>query len=179
VQELHQDQYTTSNNKTMNRTVVVMVYRFAHAPTGSFIDVPVSGEGADVGDKSANKALTGAYKYALRQALLIETGDDPDKFPSEPPQNGQRKAQRANNELGLNQKPAGAAMPPAGMKRQFHALGTAKHGDAWDDERPKMVEKITKGRARSSNDLTRDEMQRLIDGMKAAPEAATADKETR
>jgi hypothetical protein len=62
----------------------VMVYRFAHAPSGTFIDIPVTGEGADVGDKSANKALTGAYKYALRQTLLIETGDDPDDFASEP-----------------------------------------------------------------------------------------------
>ena len=28
------------------------------------------------------KALTGAYKYALRQAFLLETGDDPDRQPS-------------------------------------------------------------------------------------------------
>ncbi len=92
VQELHQDSYTTSKGSVMNRTAVVMIYRFAHAPSGSWIDVPVVGEGADIGDKSASKALTGAYKYALRQALLIETGDDPDKDPSSgPATNGQRK----------------------------------------------------------------------------------------
>lgn len=84
VKELHQDAYTTRSGAIMNRTTVVTSCRFAHAPSGTFIDVGVTGEGADVGDKSANKALTGAYKYALRQALMIETGDDPDQFKSEP-----------------------------------------------------------------------------------------------
>jgi hypothetical protein len=35
-----------------------------------------------VGDKATAKAMTGAYKYALRQTFCIETGDDPDKDPS-------------------------------------------------------------------------------------------------
>lgn len=83
VNELRTEVYQTSRGSSMNRTLVSMVYRFAHAPSGTYIDVAVTGEGADVGDKSANKALTGAYKYALRQTLLIETGDDPDKDASE------------------------------------------------------------------------------------------------
>ena len=64
VYEMRQDTYATSKGSVMNRTVVIMSYRFAHAESGTFIDVTVTGEGADVGDKSANKALTGAYKYA-------------------------------------------------------------------------------------------------------------------
>ena len=88
VYEMRQDTYTTSKGSVMNRTVVIMSYRFAHAESGTFIDTTVVGEGADVGDKSANKALTGAYKYALRQTLLIETGDDPDNFQSEQRSNG-------------------------------------------------------------------------------------------
>jgi hypothetical protein len=31
---------------------------------------------------AAPKALTGAYKYFLRQTFLIETGDDPDRYAS-------------------------------------------------------------------------------------------------
>ena len=88
IQNVHLSDYTTRNGAVMNRAVVEVVYRFAHAPSESHIDVPVTGEGADVGDKSVNKALTGAYKYALRQTLLIETGDDPDKAPSAPRSNG-------------------------------------------------------------------------------------------
>lgn len=83
MQQIHQDSYITSNDKNMNRTEVVLTYRFAHAPSGSFCDVTVAGEGADTGDKSSNKAMTGAFKYALRQAFMIETGDDPDVTPSD------------------------------------------------------------------------------------------------
>ena len=97
IHELRQDSYTTRNGAVMNRTAVVMAYRFAHADSGTFIDVCVAGEGADVGDKSANKALTGAYKYALRQALMIETGDDPDTFASEPPATASTDARGATS----------------------------------------------------------------------------------
>lgn len=36
------------------------------------------GEGGDNLDKGVFKAFTGAYKYALRQTLMIGTGDDPE-----------------------------------------------------------------------------------------------------
>src|SRR5262249_36903978 len=45
-------------------------------------DCQVLGEASDAGDKAAPKALTGAYKYFLRQTFLIETGDDPDRYAS-------------------------------------------------------------------------------------------------
>lgn len=41
------------------------------------------GEGADTLDKAAGKAMTAAEKYALRQAFLIESGVDPDKYASQ------------------------------------------------------------------------------------------------
>jgi hypothetical protein len=44
--------------------------------------VTAVGEGTDYGDKSCNKSMTVGLKYALRQTLLIETGDDPDQFNS-------------------------------------------------------------------------------------------------
>lgn len=69
-------------NTTMNNTTMNMVVRFVHSPSQTYIDVMTSGEGSDVGDKSQNKAMTGGYKYALRQTFMIETGDDPDKDPS-------------------------------------------------------------------------------------------------
>lgn len=77
-----QTSYTTAKGTEMTRTVLQAVIRFAHE-TGTFLDVESAGEGADSGDKSVNKAMTGAYKYALRQTFCIETGDDPDKYPSE------------------------------------------------------------------------------------------------
>lgn len=55
-----------------------LTYRFAHSPSGTHIDVQTLGEAMDYGDKACNKAMTIGLKYALRQFLLIETGDDPD-----------------------------------------------------------------------------------------------------
>ena len=58
--------------------VATYVFRFIHAPSQTHIDVEVRGEGNDSLDKASYKAATGALKYAIRQAFLIETGDDPD-----------------------------------------------------------------------------------------------------
>ena len=75
----------------MVNTVIQATLRFSHAPSGTSIDVTAVGEGSDAGDKGANKAMTGLYKYALRQTFCIETGDDPDKFASE-----EREAPKSN-----------------------------------------------------------------------------------
>lgn len=80
---LAQTEYETSKGSRMTRTIMQAVVTFQHE-SGTFIDVESAGEGADSGDKSVNKAMTGAYKYALRQTFCIETGDDPDKYPSDP-----------------------------------------------------------------------------------------------
>lgn len=62
-----------------HRAMMKYIFRFVHAPSETFIDVPAMGDCVDTTDKAVYKAATGAYKYALRQALMIETGDDPDK----------------------------------------------------------------------------------------------------
>lgn len=83
IKDIQTLQYTTKSGTSMFKVSLVAVIRFTHAPSGTFTDVMATGEGADSGDKSFNKALTGAYKYALRETFCIETGDDPDKYPSE------------------------------------------------------------------------------------------------
>lgn len=81
IESTTRDTYTTKNGAVMNTTFISAVVRFSHV-SGSFIDVSSVGEGADSGDKSASKAMTGLYKYAMRQTFCIETGDDPDNFAS-------------------------------------------------------------------------------------------------
>lgn len=78
----HVNSYTNKNGTVMNSVLLDVVITFFHTPSGTFLDVMSSGEGADAGDKAQNKALTGAYKYAMRQTFCIETGDDPDQFSS-------------------------------------------------------------------------------------------------
>lgn len=69
-------------NSRQNRTQVLYTFKLIHAPTGQSEPVVVIGEAMDVGDKSSNKAMTAARKYALILAFNIETGDDPDDTPS-------------------------------------------------------------------------------------------------
>jgi hypothetical protein len=79
---VHHEVFTTSGNKTSHRVIVRRVFQLAHE-SGESEQIDGIGEGTDFGDKASYKAMTGALKYALRQAFLIETGDDPDDAESE------------------------------------------------------------------------------------------------
>lgn len=88
-------EYATKNGTQMVNVTLIAVIRFFHAPSATSIDVVACGEGSDSGDKATNKAMTAAYKYALRQTFCIETGDDPDHFqpaPKAAPENQPDKA---------------------------------------------------------------------------------------
>jgi len=82
IHTITRENYTTAKGTAMVNTVVHADVTFTHT-SGESITVTAVGEGSDAGDKSANKAMTGMYKYALRQTFCIETGDDPDKHASE------------------------------------------------------------------------------------------------
>lgn len=61
-------------------TCLHMRYHF-YAEDGSRVTTEAEGEGMDSGDKSSNKAMAVAHKYALLQAFCVPTKDldDPDK----------------------------------------------------------------------------------------------------
>lgn len=88
---VHHEAYKTASGAAMNRVIVQGTYRLSHVSGQSEV-IQCLGEGADSGDKAVNKAMTGAYKYALRQSFLIETGNDPDDTPSEQLQRAPKKA---------------------------------------------------------------------------------------
>ena len=83
VKDVAHSQFEAGKYKNIwNRIVATHVYRFVHAESDTFIDVEVLGDGADTGDKAGNKSMTTSKKYALLEAFLLETGDDPDATPS-------------------------------------------------------------------------------------------------
>lgn len=82
INDIRRENYTTAKGTAMVNTIISADVKFTHV-SGDSITVSAVGEGSDAGDKSANKAMTGLYKYALRQTFCIETGDDPDKYVSE------------------------------------------------------------------------------------------------
>ncbi len=105
-----QDQYPVKDG-TMNRVCLRVAYRLAHAESGEHLTVVTIGEGADRGDKAVPKALTGAYKYALRQLFGVETGDDPDATPS----SKQARRARPSDDAFRSAKEKVAAAPSAAV----------------------------------------------------------------
>jgi len=53
----------------------------------------MAGSGFDTAEKTVYKAMTGAYKYFLRQLFCIETGDDPER--DELPRESRQQAPQA------------------------------------------------------------------------------------
>lgn len=70
---------TTQKGGILAFTSLRMRYHF-HAEDGSSVFTEAEGEGMDSGDKSSNKAMAIAHKYAILQAFCVPTEDitDPD-----------------------------------------------------------------------------------------------------
>lgn len=69
-------------------TTVDVEYILLHRDSGDRIELAMSGAGIDGEDKGTFKAMTGAYKYILREGFMIETGDDPEEDHQPQPQGG-------------------------------------------------------------------------------------------
>lgn len=70
--ELNQEDRVSRKGDSMIYTSVKVEYTF-FADDGSYIKVVVPGEAADRSDKSINKAMSAAYKYACFQTFCIPT----------------------------------------------------------------------------------------------------------
>ena len=68
------EERTTAKGSVLMYTTLLVKYTF-HAEDGSFVVATVTGEGMDSGDKSSNKALSVAHKYALAQIFCVPTTD--------------------------------------------------------------------------------------------------------
>jgi hypothetical protein len=69
---------TNAKGTTLFYTVVHVEFDFVSAVDGSKHTVATVGEAMDSGDKSSNKAMSAAYKYAAFQAFAIPTEGDND-----------------------------------------------------------------------------------------------------
>lgn len=96
------ERYATKHDTQMVSTILKGRVTFTHAPSGTKRHVWAWGEGSDSGDKSIPKAMTGLYKYAMRQTFNLETGDDPDLQASREQERAanyqQQKEQRENRQ---------------------------------------------------------------------------------
>lgn len=141
VQHIHNDIMSTSSGMNMQYVQIVVTYRLVHSASGTFIEVTTVGSGWDNSDKAPAKAMTAALKYALRQTLLIETGDDPDP----------EKLRKEFHALGNQIWGKGWSTP---------------NGDGMN-YREKMVRLVTGDRVTSSKDLTYEELQQAVARMRS------------
>ncbi len=146
----------------------------------SFV-LPVGDEKGKSIMQVAGSAISYARRYALASMLGIVADEDSDG-------NGPQKQKPTQAPVTRQPAPLPPVRPvPAGvdaetgevltvdpdlfpdvpesLRRQFHAVGVKCYGDGWDDERPRLVKHITKGKATSSKDITLDQMEKLIAGM--------------
>ena len=83
VQEVNREERIGKDGSTLIHTLVKVRYTF-FASDSSAIDVIMYGEGMDEGDKSLNKAMSAAYKYACFQTFCIPTEEFKDSEKESP-----------------------------------------------------------------------------------------------
>ena len=121
-----------------------------------------------------NPASPAAAKQALSTAhIKVENSEplNPDEWDAviDAAVEGSEPDDETDNPFDGEQEPK--PVVPDKLRKQFHALGREVYGDGWDGldgKRAELVMAITTGAASSSGDLTAEEMERLIVGMKKA-----------
>ncbi|MDQ8704888.1 ERF family protein [Streptomyces sp. LHD-70] len=77
--EVVNERYELRGGKN-NTAILTIKYRI-FGPSGDHVEAVMVGEGSDVSDKAANKAMTAGFKYLLNQVFMIptESTDDSDR----------------------------------------------------------------------------------------------------
>lgn len=71
------EERVTAKGGLLMYTILVVAFT-VYAGDGSSVKLVTIGEAMDSGDKSANKAMSAAYKYAMMQLFCIPTEDEKD-----------------------------------------------------------------------------------------------------
>ena len=169
---------TLSTGKLMYNTRILSTYRFIDSEDGDFIDVQALGEGSDVGDKTLNKCMTGAFKYILRQSFMISTGEDPDHSASqETTASQQRPAQQQPRPAQQTAAQRNAAMAQSGAMTGALSDAQLNYIEKLLDEKVDPFEiddfiGATLGGVVEIADLTKVDASKLIEVLKAMPARA-------
>lgn len=102
VLDAQREERTGNKGTMMMYTVLTVKYTF-YTEDGSSIDCVVIGEAMDRSDKSTNKAMSAAFKYACFQTFCIPTEEMKDSE-EESPEIGQRTAEKPTYKDALLEK---------------------------------------------------------------------------
>lgn len=95
------EERTTNKGALLIYSVVTVRYTF-YADDGSYVQATVIGEGMDSGDKSTNKAMSAAFKYACFQAFCIPTEEMQDSEKDSPEPEPKQDSKVARNKPADN-----------------------------------------------------------------------------
>lgn len=93
VLEMTREERQSNNGNTLIYSVAKVKYTF-YTEDGSSVTATVIGEGMDRGDKSINKAMSAAFKYALFQVFCIPTEEMVDSEAESPAVDSRKPAQQ-------------------------------------------------------------------------------------
>lgn len=113
----------------LTSTIARLRYTF-YAPDGSSVQAELLGEGMDSGDKSANKAMSQAQKYALLQVFMVPT-DEPKDSETESPEPMAREEERQQKVYDRAVKALRNAQTIDAAEKVHHWL-TEKEPDVWE-----------------------------------------------
>lgn len=118
-------------------TVSTVKYTF-YATDGSSVSAVTTGEGMDSADKSTNKAMAAAMKYAMFQTFCIPTeeaaNDDPD-HETPPESTPVLYCADCGCEIGCVPKKDGTLMPPAQVAQETsRRFGRSLCQNCWSEE---------------------------------------------
>jgi len=102
-------------------SILTVKYHFA-TDDGSEIIATVIGEGMDSGDKSCNKAISAAYKYACLQVFCIPTDDMEEEDKTTPPQSKSQNQNHAENKQPEKEPQKDSAVPQGGESAELKEL---------------------------------------------------------
>ena len=123
VTEIHREERTNTKGNTLIYTTIKADYHFVSTVDGSEITASVYGEGMDSGDKSLNKAMSIAMKYACFQVFCIPTEEmvDPDQ---------------ESHQVAPKPAPAKPNYPPEFVNACKFAAGGSTLGKIYKENRP-------------------------------------------
>ena len=135
--ESSQVERQAKSGSTLIYTKVRMSFTFVCSEDGSRVSMITEGEGMDSGDKSTNKAMSGAHKYALVMSLMIPTkepkdseNDSPEvaevEIPHETPKEAPSEPFEANSDTGADILSAQALMDKIGEAKAKQHLDNIK-----------------------------------------------------
>ncbi|MFS0771076.1 ERF family protein [Sphingomonas sp. 1P08PE] len=156
--ERSQVERTSAKGGALFYTTVDVEFDFVAAEDGSKHTIRVPGEAMDSADKSTNKAMSAAYKYAAMQAFCIPTEGDND-------------ADATTHDVAPRQQPRHDPVKPEAkitdeQRQQMMDLATAKNIDA--------REICETGKIPSVKDLPAARFKRLMDWLAMQPKRELA-----